>query len=805
MTAVACLSAAAWGIMCTEVKNSIRRVIAEVRCSAQPISGSTGFMFRTMLGAVLILALHGCGPSQSARPRIASDADSRDSGSLDSGDGGAGDQDQDAALPSGGAETGGTAGTDGAENDEVGAGGDDAAAAMSAEADGRDGLPGGDDRPLRGGDSAGTDGGAAGGADGSAGPEAGAGGTGDWDGSADGSDASPDAADSGGELLGLDGGRDVADGGSGLPGPDGAIDAADGGGSDRKDSASDGGRDSAERDSAGDKSDGGGDSAGKDGGGGDVNRSDGSTEAGGNTCCGCLCRDPTWSCSGDTCVDPLGHALATVAEAGFFELAGGDYVSEGQARVSPGQRIWYSFQPAAVTPGSKPLAVFFNGGPGYATSAYLFSFNTGPWTLDPAATGTAQIAANANNWAQFANLLYIDAPGTGFSYPISLDGGTQPSVGIDLDREAAAVIRVIVRFLDRHIPLQSNPVILVGESYGGTRATLMLDRLFNYQLLATTGATYQDAALYDDLLQHFAAVFPQQDSRKLSPQQIAAQFGHQVLIEPVVAGQNQWSLNQPDRSVCVAGYDIFQCDQPAGWSDQVTQVVASHLTTITTLRQALGVDPTTIDWLHAAARTRAYGRGTGIVASAPEMTATFGALGADDNYFLIRNSSAGSRYSSDSRWWTDATIGVSFLNDVLYAKTFITNARLDMDVWAPAIPVALGQYPSLVSTSVHDTAPRTGFVRAGWIRLNYLPSVASDPTTREIRFPYYATAGHTVTIRAPGELLSDVMQWYSNVSPSPAAHTGPPAPTSDWLPGISRVPDIGPASLLSDPYPDMGP
>jgi hypothetical protein len=28
----------------------------------------------------------------------------------------------------------------------------------------------------------------------------------------------------------------------------------------------------------------------------------------------------------------------------------------------------------------------------------------------------------------------------------------------------------------------------VGESYGGTRAALMLDRLFNYQLLATTGA-----------------------------------------------------------------------------------------------------------------------------------------------------------------------------------------------------------------------------------------------------------------------------------------------------------------------------
>jgi len=185
------------------------------------------------------------------------------------------------------------------------------------------------------------------------------------------------------------------------------------------------------------------------------------------------------------------------------------------------------------------------------------------------------------------------------------------------------------------------------------------------------------------LLQHFAAVFPQQNSRKLSPQQIAAQFGHQVLIEPVVAGQNQWSLNNFDHSVCVANYDIFQCDEPAGWSDQAAETAASHLTTIATLRQALGVDPTTIDWLHASARTRAYGRGSGGSVAAPEMTATFGALGADDSYFLIRNPVAGSSYNGVSRWWTDSAIGVSFLNDVVYVKTFITNARLDMDAVPP--------------------------------------------------------------------------------------------------------------------------
>jgi hypothetical protein len=741
----------------------------------------TGFMFRAVFFAALILVLQGCSPS---RWKFARDGGSRDSGNLGSSEGGTGD----AALESSGVEA--PAGTDDAGNHELGAGGADGGAMMSSEVG--DGLPGVGD---------GTGGGG-----GSAGPEAGSGGTGGEDGSAGKLEAGPDGVDGGDAALdeadGGDAALDGADGGGGLPGNDGAVDAADGGGSDGKYAAGNSGDGSVVKDGVGDGGDGGGDSAGKDGGAGEVNRGDGSTEAGGN-CCGCLCRDPTWSCSGDTCVDPMGRALATAAEAGFFEIAGGDYVSEGQARVSPGQRIWYSFHPATATPESKPLAVFFNGGPGSATSAFLFSFNTGPWTLDPAATGNAQIVANANNWAQFANLLHIDAPGTGFSYPISLDGGVQPSVGIDLDREAAAVIRVVIRFLDRHIYLQSNPVILVGESYGGTRAALMLDHIFNYQLLTTTGAAYQDEALYNDLLQHFAAVFPQQDSRKLLPQQIAAQFGRQVLIEPVVAGQNQWALNNFDHSVCVANYDIFQCDQPAGWSDQTVQIASDHLTTIATLRQALGVDPTTIDWLHASARTHAYGRGSGILAAAPEMTATFGALGADDSYFLIRNYSAGAKYSSDSRWWTDSAIGVSFLNDVVYAKTFITDARLDMDVWAPAIPIALGQYPSLVSSSVYDATSRAGVARAGWIDLDYLPSVASNPTTREIRFPYYATAGHAVTMREPGELLADVMQWYSNLATSPVAHSDPPASSFDSFPRTSR--DISPARVLSEPFPYMGP
>jgi hypothetical protein len=533
----------------------------------------------------------------------------------------------------------------------------------------------------------------------------------------------------------------------------------------------------------------------------------GSAGAGGNTtCCGCLCRDATWSCSNDTCLDQTGHAIGTAAESGFFELAGGSYVAESQARISPANRIWYSFHPATIAPESKPLAVFFNGGPGTATSSYLFSFNTAPWTLDPGATGSAKIAADPSSWTEFANLLHIDPPGVGFSYPMSLDDGSQPSVGIDLDRDAADVIRVIVRFLDRHPALQANPVILVGESYGGTRSTLMLDRLLNYQLLATAGAGYQDSGLYADLLQHFAAVFPQSNPQTITPAQIAAQFGHQVLIEPVVAGQTQWSLNVPDSSVCVASYDVYQCDQPNGWYGQAATTASTNLATFAALRQALGVDPTTIAWFYAAARTKAYGRGSGTVVSTPEMTATFGALGTDDNYLLSLNGAVLNAYSSTSRWWTDTSIGTSFLDDLVYVDTFITQGKFDMVVFSGAIPPALAMYTDLVSSSLLDMTPRAGFDRAGWIELDYWPGLPGNPTTREIRFPYYPTAGHTATMRAPTELLADVMQWYSSTPASPLAFSARVAPASQAPPDSPVVRAAPPSTVLSSqPRPFLGP
>jgi hypothetical protein len=245
--------------------------------------------------------------------------------------------------------------------------------------------------------------------------------------------------------------------------------------------------------------------------------------------------DPSWSFTGHVSDD--GTATELKPEAGFLQIDGGAYTAEGDGRVSPTHRIWYSFQPALVQPKTKPLAVFFQGGPGHATSSILFAFNTGYWTLDPNVAGGDGIVANdiSANWAQFANLLYIDSPATGFSYPLPI-AGMKPSVGVDLDHDAGIINRAVLRFLKRHPEILNNRVVLVGESYGGVRATKMLHHLFNVSSLLEASSPYFDAQLWAEETDYFAKVF---GTGVPSPSQVASKFGHQVLIAGVVAGLAQ--------------------------------------------------------------------------------------------------------------------------------------------------------------------------------------------------------------------------------------------------------------------------
>ena len=84
------------------------------------------------------------------------------------------------------------------------------------------------------------------------------------------------------------------------------------------------------------------------------------------------------------------------------------------------------------------------------------------------------------------NLLYLDAPLTGYAYNFLPEGVSAPEAEFTLKNcnpfiDAAQVLRVLLRFLKNHPLIRNNPVILVGESYGGTRTTVMLNMMLFYR------------------------------------------------------------------------------------------------------------------------------------------------------------------------------------------------------------------------------------------------------------------------------------------------------------------------------------
>ena len=101
--------------------------------------------------------------------------------------------------------------------------------------------------------------------------------------------------------------------------------------------------------------------------------------------------------------------------------------------------------------------------------------------------------------------------------------------------DAADFIRVLLRFWSRHPALQKNPVIIVGESYGGTRATAMFHMLLNYDDYGNGREMFQDAALSDEIQRHLDAVFPERAGTVVPPDVIVRQFRGQVLIQPSLA------------------------------------------------------------------------------------------------------------------------------------------------------------------------------------------------------------------------------------------------------------------------------
>lgn len=337
-------------------------------------------------------------------------------------------------------------------------------------------------------------------------------------------------------------------------------------------------------------------------------------------------------------------------EAGYFSIEPVHFtLRNGNAEAdftSAETRMWYVFQPAKESPQDKPLILLFNGGPGCATH-FLLGFGTATWVVAP---DTPDLFENPYTWRQFANLLYIDARGAGFSYGMMENPENESARIAEFDTknynvflDASDFTRILLRFLADHPSIQRNPVVIAGESYGGTRSTAMLNLLLRYSEYSGTNEVYQDVSLVNEIKDHLDAVFPDEAGTVHPPETIASQFGRQFLIEPLITGNDQFVLSgkafeqegsiiyqiadetgttyvpcDPLDEDCdpfdnaleflakVANRDYYVYPKPYNWTFEQGYLAVDQLTNLEGLSRMTQIDPTGVTYLYSDQRNRAY-------------------------------------------------------------------------------------------------------------------------------------------------------------------------------------------------------
>jgi len=183
-----------------------------------------------------------------------------------------------------------------------------------------------------------------------------------------------------------------------------------------------------------------------------------------------------------------GRSVPYRAEADFIIL---------RDRDEPVAELFYSAYFAETDDGAqRPIVFLFNGGPG-ASSAYLHVGAVGPRRVVFGDEGQVPpppvaLTSNEETWLSFADLVFVDPVGTGFSRIIDAkkkgekkpaadkDGGESEKVDegafFKLSKDLDSLGELMTRFLSKHHRWDS-PVFIAGESYGGFRVGKLARRL----------------------------------------------------------------------------------------------------------------------------------------------------------------------------------------------------------------------------------------------------------------------------------------------------------------------------------------
>jgi carboxypeptidase C (cathepsin A) len=188
---------------------------------------------------------------------------------------------------------------------------------------------------------------------------------------------------------------------------------------------------------------------------------------------------------------------------------GGDDKGGGPKLTSPEASMFFTaYVKQGAAPESRPITFLFNGGPGSAT-VWLHMGAFGPRRV--VTPGDKHLAAapyalvnNESSLLDASDLVFIDAPGAGFS---RIAGPDKEKAFWGVDADAWAFAEFIQQFLAKYGRYNS-PKFLFGESYGTTRASVLIRKLETDRLIDFNGVILLSQALDFTLLPDVPANVP---------------------------------------------------------------------------------------------------------------------------------------------------------------------------------------------------------------------------------------------------------------------------------------------------------
>lgn len=192
------------------------------------------------------------------------------------------------------------------------------------------------------------------------------------------------------------------------------------------------------------------------------------------------------------------HELTLDGKALHYSATAGNLLIDDEEDKPYGSIFYVAYTLAGVTdPRTRPVTFLYNGGPGSA-SLWLHMGSVGPMrilTSSPEATGPGpyQMVPNQYSLLDKTDLVFIDAPGTGYSRPVG-KATIRNFAGADQD------VQAFLKFIERYVSVNhrwNSPKFLFGESYGTTRSAALADALEN------DGLSLNGVVLMSTILNYF--------------------------------------------------------------------------------------------------------------------------------------------------------------------------------------------------------------------------------------------------------------------------------------------------------------